>query len=85
MTAIRVVRERFASGMSEDDTPQNLSELTREGIRVCLALAPDRDHRLILPDPSTFAHVDGDLHGEATFGHGTEIVGGGIRRLTLAA
>ena len=40
------VLEYLAAGMSEEEILGDFSELTREGIRACLAFAADREHKL---------------------------------------
>jgi len=41
------VLEYLASGMTEDEILQDFPDLTREDIRACLALAAERERRLV--------------------------------------
>ena len=41
------VLDYLASGMSEDEVLQDFPDLTRQDIRACLALAADRERRLM--------------------------------------
>ena len=43
---VQDVLEYLAGGMTEDEILADFSELTREDVRVCLAFAADREHRL---------------------------------------
>ena len=46
------VLEYLASGMSEDEILTDFPDLTREDIRACLALAADRERRLVSIPPA---------------------------------
>ena len=43
------VLEYLASGMTEDEILTDFSELTREDIKACLAIAADRERKLFPP------------------------------------
>jgi uncharacterized protein (DUF433 family) len=42
---VQGVLESLASGMTEDEIPDDFSELTREGIQACLPFAADRERK----------------------------------------
>lgn len=45
---VQDILEYLAGGMTEEEILQDFSELTREGIKACLAFAADRERRLFV-------------------------------------